>query len=110
MRRILIDRARRRKTVKHGGDRERIPLADAEPEANPFINDENSERLLLLDQAIESLTKYDQRKAELVKLRYFAGLTYREACLALDISPATGDRDWVFSKAWLQRAMEQLSC
>ena len=57
---------------------------------------------------IQAFMVHDARKAELVKLRYFAGLTNQEACLALGISPATGDRTWVFAKAWLQRAMSKL--
>ena len=105
MRRILIDRARKRKTQKHGGDRCKVPLeGDEFPEP---ANDEQFEKLLRLDLAIDALQAYDPGKAELVKLRYFAGLSNREACMALGISPSTGDRYWVFAKAWLQREISQ---
>lgn len=101
MRRILIDHARRRQTRKHGGDRRRVALTD-----NVVSPDDDDEKLFRLDAALVQFESYDPQKAKLVKLRYFAGLTNKEAARALDISTATADRHWVFAKAWLQRQME----
>jgi RNA polymerase sigma factor (TIGR02999 family) len=96
MRRILIENARRRRSRKHGGglvrhDVESISLADAEPD----------ERLLALDEALTRLAEKDAAKAELVRLRYFAGLTLDECAKMLGISPATADRWWAYARAWL---------
>ncbi len=98
MRRILIDRARARNAVKRGGGAAEIELA---PE---LLVDcvETDERLELLDVAIKRLEKIEPEKAELVKLRYFAGLKIREAAEILGISTATADRNWAYCKAWLQ--------
>ena len=101
MRRILIERARRRRTAKHGGDRERIELD------SQMMDVSRDEMLLKLDEALEGLQLYDPRKAEVVKLRFFAGLTNREAAAALGISEATADRDWVFSRAWLYKNISE---
>ncbi len=96
MRRILIENARRRRSRKHGGglvrhDVECVPLADAEPDAD----------LLALDEALTRLAEKDAAKAELVRLRYFAGLTLDECAKMLGISPATADRWWAYVRAWL---------
>jgi RNA polymerase sigma factor (TIGR02999 family) len=101
MRRILIDRARARKSDKRGGGR---PRADVDPEI--VAAPERSAELLALDEALSRLTEKDPRKAKLVELRYFAGLTLDEAASALGISPATADRDWVFARAWLHRELQ----
>ena len=95
MRRILIDVARRKQTLKHGGDRVREPLDD-------IIAPEKCEELLALDEALNKLAAQDPDKAKLVELRYFAGLTGEEAAKVLGISPATADRYWVYARAWLQ--------
>lgn len=98
MRRILIDRARARNANKRGGGAAKIDLP---PEL--IVNwVETDERLELLDVALERLEKIEPEKAELVKLRYFAGLKIREAAEILGISTATADRYWAYSRAWLQ--------
>jgi RNA polymerase sigma factor (TIGR02999 family) len=100
MRRILVDSARRKRRLKRGGDLERKPLDD-EAIAAPEIDGD----LIELDAALDKLAAKDHRKAELVKLRYFAGLTIEQAAAALDISTTTADRDWTYARAWLFREM-----
>jgi RNA polymerase sigma factor (TIGR02999 family) len=100
MRRILIDRARARRAKKRGGGRDRADL-----DADLFAAPERSAELLALDEALTRLAMKDPRKAQLVELRYFAGLALDEAAVALDISPATADRDWAFARAWLHREL-----
>jgi RNA polymerase sigma factor (TIGR02999 family) len=95
MRRILVDSARAKRTDKRGGDRRREPLLDV---AAPAADDE----LLALDEALHKLAAIDPVKAQLVELRYFAGLTGDEAAQVLGISASTGDRHWTFARAWLQ--------
>ncbi|WP_435019985.1 ECF-type sigma factor [Tundrisphaera sp. TA3] len=94
MRRILIEAARRKGRLRHGGDRRRVELDDV-PDAIP------DDDLLALDEALARLEERDAGKAALVKLRYFAGLTTAQAAAALDISVATAERRWAFSRAWL---------
>src|SRR5262249_54546430 len=96
MRRILVENARRKSTQKHGGKLVRRTLADL-PQFAPELGDD----LLALDEALEKLAKEEPVKAELVKLRHFAGLTVDEAAEALNISPATADRYWAYARAWL---------
>ncbi|MCA9196715.1 MAG: sigma-70 family RNA polymerase sigma factor [Planctomycetales bacterium] len=99
MRRILIDRARKRMAQKREGNRQRIELtAD-------MAFDQSDERLVKLDEALDALHEYDGRKANVVKLRFFAGLTNEEVATALGISTATAQRDWQFSRAWLHSRM-----
>jgi RNA polymerase sigma factor (TIGR02999 family) len=98
MRRILVDMARRKNAARHGGGRERVHLTGVEPAA-PRL----SEDLLALDEALTKLELHDRQKAELVKLRYFAGLTMEQAAQALGISLATANRSWAFARAWLHR-------
>src|SRR5262249_25752477 len=101
MRRILIERARHKQSLKAGGDRRREELADiALAEAGPNID------LLALDEALAKLEKQDQRKAQLVKLRFFAGLTIEQAARALGISTSTADDDWAHARCWLRLEME----
>ena len=100
MRRILVEQARRRHSAKRGGDRQRVTLEDASP-TTPRPDDD----LLALDEALDRLHQEDPVKAELVKLRYFAGLTVEQAALALDISRATADRYWSYAKVWLYAAI-----
>ncbi len=97
MRRILVEKARRRKRVKHGGLHQRADLLNVD------VADEETDPvgLLAIDEALEQLSTEDPRKAELVKLRYFAGLSLEETAAALEISRATAVRDWTFAKAWL---------
>jgi RNA polymerase sigma factor (TIGR02999 family) len=98
MRRILVDRARRRQAVRRGGDLRRLDLEAAEPAALRPSDD-----LLALDEALEKLAAQDVPKAELVKLRYFAGLTMDQAAEVLGISPATAHRWWNYARAWLHQ-------
>jgi RNA polymerase sigma factor (TIGR02999 family) len=95
MRRILIDRARRKQTQKRGGGMRR---QDLDAVAAPEDDDE----LLALDEALERLAAKDPEKARLVELRYFAGLTGEQAAEVLGISPSTADRHWAYARAWLQ--------
>lgn len=100
MRRILVDLARRRLAEKHGGGRPKSLIL--ENVAVPEI----SEELLILDEAMQKLAATDGQVAELVKLRYFAGLTNREAADCLGISPRTADNHWAYAKAWLLQEIE----
>ena len=96
MRRILVEHARRKHRLKHGGGRARVvldPALIAAPAA--------SEDLLALDEALNKLAEHDPPVAELVKLRYFAGLTNRQAAAALGIAPRTADLHWSYARAWL---------
>jgi RNA polymerase sigma factor (TIGR02999 family) len=99
MRRILIDTARRKRRPKHGGNRQRVDLDGALNIAEP------RDDLLALDEALTRLAQQEPEKAELVKLRYFAGLTLDEAAACLAISPATAKRYWVVARAWLYDAL-----
>ena len=101
MRQILIDRARRRQRVRHGGDRERVGLSEV-----ASLVGTPAEDLLALDEALTRFTELDPQKAELVKLRYFAGLSEQDAAATLGISRATASRHWMFARAWLIKAME----
>jgi RNA polymerase sigma factor (TIGR02999 family) len=100
MRRILVENARRKARVKRGGDREREFLDEAALAAPA-----EDERLLDLDAALEKFQAVNARAHELVKLRYFAGLTSEQAAQALGISVATAERDWTYAKVWLRREM-----
>jgi RNA polymerase sigma factor (sigma-70 family) len=102
MRRILVEAARRKKRLKRGGDLERAPLEEDLLEA-PGIRED----LVELDAALDKLAQKDPRKAELVKLRYFAGLTQEQAAEALGIGVSTADRDWSYARAWLFREMSR---
>ncbi len=100
MRRILVDQARRRDAIKRGGDRQRVDLDGLEVAAE-IVSADPSVDLVALDGAIAALEAEDMRKATLVKLRYFTGLTLDQTAAALDISAATADRDWAYAKAFL---------
>jgi RNA polymerase sigma factor (sigma-70 family) len=96
MRRILIDQARRKESQKRGGDWQRQELEHLEiAAAEPAIN------ILAVHAALERFERVDPQKAELVKLRYFAGLTIPQAAAALGISSTTADRHWAYARAWL---------
>lgn len=96
MRRILIERARRKHRIKHGGELRRITLHDDRIE----IGDDNAQ-LLDLDRALSDLEEKDEQMAAVVKLRYFAGLTVEETAAALSLSTRSINRTWVSAKAWL---------
>ena len=100
MRRILIDRARAKAAQKRGGDLQRVEFEELEHPAA-----KKPEKLLNLDEALTKLEAADPQKAELVKLRFFGGLTSAQAASALGISPATADRHWAFARAWLKTEM-----
>jgi RNA polymerase sigma factor (TIGR02999 family) len=95
MRRILIEKARQRSAIKYGGGRQRVPLIDI-----PHFTD-TPDGLIAVDEALAHFAVEDPQKAELVKLRFYAGLTMPEAATALGISLATAERWWTFAKACL---------
>ncbi|MEM7356234.1 MAG: ECF-type sigma factor, partial [Acidobacteriota bacterium] len=97
MRRILVEQARRKGRLKHGGDRKRIEIDDAGLAIEPPVTD-----VLAVDRAVRRLEADDPRKGKIVNLRYFAGLTAKETAAALDLSVGTIEREWRFIKAWLQ--------
>jgi RNA polymerase sigma factor (TIGR02999 family) len=98
MRRILVENARRKKALRRGGDRHRLDLDIAAPAA-PRLSDD----VLALDEALEKLAQIDRVKAELVTLRYFAGLTMEQAAATMGISVATAHRYWNYARAWLHQ-------
>jgi RNA polymerase sigma factor (TIGR02999 family) len=100
MRRILVEGARRKQRVKHGGLHGRVELDEIQL-AGPA--GANSVDVLALDDALSRFAEIDPTKAELVKLRFFAGLTLEDAARVLGLSPATADRYWAFARAWLFR-------
>ena len=100
MRQILVDHARTKGAAKRGGGWERITLHDAAGQlGHPLLD------LLALDEALEELAKLDARKARVVEMRFFSGLTNREAAEALEISEATTEDDWFMARAWLKRRL-----
>lgn len=101
MRRILIDRARKRLTAKHGGNHQRIALPDI-----PCDDPASATSLLSLDDALQQMQAEFPTHVQLVKLRYFAGLRLEDAAQAMGISRTTAARHWVFAKAWLLAEIE----
>ena len=101
MRRILVEIARHKASLKRGGDRDRVDVADS-----LLAAPEPREDLVALDAALPKLAETDKQAAELVQLRYFAGLPLREVAEILGISPRTADRLWAFARAWLHEEME----
>jgi RNA polymerase sigma factor (TIGR02999 family) len=102
MRRILVENARRKRSLKYGGGRKRVCLDEAIPTKE---DDTTADDLIALDEALEELSKRDKIKADLVKLRYFAGLTSEEAAKVLGISFSTADRYWAYARSWLRLEM-----
>jgi RNA polymerase sigma factor (TIGR02999 family) len=102
MRRILVEQARHRKTARAGGQRQRVPLAGEQLAAPSRDID-----LIALDEALDLLASQDSRKAELVKLRFFAGMTIAEAAAALGVAESTADADWAYAKSWLRVQMSE---
>ena len=105
MRRILIERARRRIAAKRGGGAQAVPLDEIEV-PSPAADDD---RLLAVNEALEKFAVLDPRKAELVKLRFFAGLTIHQAAAALGIAESTADADWAYAKSWLRLELADVS-
>jgi len=99
MRRILIDNARRKKSFKRGGAHQRIELDEA---ILPNDKSSQADKLIALDEALQKLAQKDKVKADLVKLRYFAGLTSEQTAKALGISHATAERYWDYARSWLR--------
>jgi RNA polymerase sigma factor (TIGR02999 family) len=102
MRRILIDNARRKARLRHGGDRQRCNLKDVDVTVGPVSDD-----ILALDEALTKLAQEDPIKVELVKLRYFAGLNMEQSARMLGISRATAERYWRYARAWLYEAIHR---
>jgi len=100
MRRILVESARRRKTLKRGGNFARVDLEDAE-----LLEKLPPEDILSLDEALEEMEAEDPRLVQVVMLRFFAGRTIPETAEILEVSPATVSRDWVFARTWLYRKL-----
>jgi RNA polymerase sigma factor (TIGR02999 family) len=104
MRRILVERARHKRAKKSGGEHRRRELAEIEPAvADPGVD------ILALHDAIEKLEAMDKRKAELVKLRFFVGLTIEEAAQVLGIATSTADKDWAYARCWLRLEVDGAS-
>ncbi len=102
MRNILVDRARQKQSQKRGGDRQRLRLDDVQVEA-----EQAPEEFLALHEALDRLETVHPRKAALVQLRMFAGLTGAQAAEALGVSLSTADNDWAFARAWLRLELEK---
>jgi len=101
MRRILVERARHRERLKHGGGQRRVDLVTEPAGSTVDLAD-----VLAVDGALDELERLDGRKAQVVMLRYFAGLTVEETAEALALSPATVKTEWAFARAWLRQALE----
>jgi RNA polymerase sigma factor (TIGR02999 family) len=104
MRRILVERARHYQRAKHGAGAARAELDTEVVRADPSLTD-----VLAIDEALSELERIDPRKAQVVSLRYFAGLSVEETAAALDLSPATVKNEWAFARAWLYRALGPLA-
>ena len=101
MRRILIDRARRRQRIRHGGGQNRVDIDEVEIAASG-----NDERLLQIHEALDRLAVEDPVKAEVVKMRFFVGMADREVAEVLGLSERTVERHWAYAKSWLFRAIQ----
>ncbi len=102
MRNILLDRARRRLAAKRGGDAERVNFDEL-----PDIGIGRARELIVLDDALNELAKVDSRKARVVEMRFFGGLSVDETAEVLTVSPETVMRDWKFARSWLQAQISQ---
>jgi RNA polymerase sigma factor (TIGR02999 family) len=103
MRRILVENARKKRSRKRGGGLVRHDVDDVQ-----IVSPEPAQDLVALDEALTKLADQDHLKAELVKLRYFAGLTLEQAATILAISPATADRYWAYARAWLHQEITRV--
>ena len=102
MRRILIESARRKKRLKRGGEHHKVDFEDA-----TMMIEEPSEKIIALDEALTKLSKQNSMAAEIVKLRYFAGLTIEQAANALCVSRRTANRYWAYARAWLYQEINK---
>ena len=100
MRRILVDRARRKRSLKRGGDRSRVTFNEAR-----LADVQDDDEIIAVSNALARLAAKDSQAADLVKLRYFAGLSIPDAAEALNLSPRSADRLWAYARAWLRRAI-----
>ncbi len=100
MRRILVEKARRKQRLRHGGDRQRVDLDNLD-----VMQEEKAEQLLALDEALERLAGEEATVGEVVKLRYFAGLSIEQTAAALGISVRTANRHWAYARAWLYQQL-----
>jgi RNA polymerase sigma factor (TIGR02999 family) len=100
MRRILVEKARRKQRVKHGGEHHRVDMDDER-----LVCSVPADQILALDEALERFAQEEPEKAHLVKLRFFAGLSIEEAAETLGISRATASRHWTYARAWLHDAI-----
>ena len=105
MRRILVDKARRKRSVKHGGQRVRLDL-----DAALLVGEESPPDLFELNELLDQLAGADPRAAELVKLRFFAGLTGEQTAAVLGISPRAADLLWAYARAWLFEKLQRAGC
>jgi RNA polymerase sigma factor (TIGR02999 family) len=104
MRRILVEKARRKRRLRHAGGAQRESLEDNEPAITSPVDGVD---LLALNEALDQLESVSPRRAQLVKLRYFGGFTLPEAAGLLGVSQSTAEADWTYAKAWLKRSMEK---
>ncbi len=102
MRRILVDNARRKRRIRHGGGRVRVELPDIAE-----IRECSEDQLLAVNEALDHFARRDSEKAELVKLRYFVGMSLEQAAEALGFSEATAKRHWAYARAWLGREINR---
>jgi RNA polymerase sigma factor (TIGR02999 family) len=102
MRHILVDRARRKEAVRHGGGLQRLDLDNV-----VIATETTDENILVMNEALEKLAAHDAPAAELVKLRFFAGLTFAEASEALGLSERTAKRTWAYARAWLFKEVQR---
>ena len=104
MRRILVDHARARQSAKRGGSSRPLSLDEA-----LIVSDERSAEVIALDEALRELAKFDERKSQIVELRFFGGLSIDETAEILQVSPGTVMRDWTLAKAWLRKQMVSIT-
>lgn len=105
MRRILVEQARQKKSLRRGGDRVRVELAHND--LPPTLADAESDRILAMHEALTQLEVQSPRKAQLVKLRFFAGMTLEEAAGVLGVTVSTAKRDWAAARVWLYRRVAE---
>jgi RNA polymerase sigma factor (TIGR02999 family) len=98
MREILVDHARRRRSLKRGGGERQVTLNEA-----MIVSEERAADVVALDEALKNLSQFDSRQSQIVELRFFGGLSIEEAAEVLEVSPGTVMRDWTLAKAWLRR-------